>query len=489
MELGSRLNVITGDNGLGKSFLLDVAWWALTQTWLQEINPALTSGYVPRPSLPSKAARITFGLKLEGDPSSQEVSYGQRQQAWLRQTIYGNNPGIVIYALADGGFAVWDPARNAGGIGRVPIAGQGGWMSTELVPAYVFSTKEIWDGLRVLVDGKPTVVCNGLLADWTSWIRERGTDAKRMTSVLAKLAPTVGATTLEVSSEFARVSVNDVRDIPLLSMGYGQDVPILYASLGVRRIAALAYVMSWAWREHVIAANQLGVSPSTHVVLLFDELEAHLHPLWQRAIAPALLEIATTLTDDVSSKVQLIATTHSPLVLASLEPVFDETTDKLFTLEQAEGRKGRPASISLHEQVWAKQGDVVNWLVSGAFGLKQGRSLEAERAIEAAEAWMRKDLAALPADLKTQARIHAELQRTLAGHDEFWPRWIVSELPRQPEKAVTRTPAKAASRAPAKTASRAPAKTASRTSAKKPASPRPPAKRLPARSGRTRRDG
>ena len=35
-ELGSRLNLITGDNGLGKSFLLDVAWWALTRTWARE---------------------------------------------------------------------------------------------------------------------------------------------------------------------------------------------------------------------------------------------------------------------------------------------------------------------------------------------------------------------------------------------------------------------------------------------------------------------
>ncbi len=33
-ELGERLNVLTGDNGLGKSFVLDVAWWALTGTWV-----------------------------------------------------------------------------------------------------------------------------------------------------------------------------------------------------------------------------------------------------------------------------------------------------------------------------------------------------------------------------------------------------------------------------------------------------------------------
>jgi len=32
-SFGERLNVITGDNGLGKSFLLDVCFWSLTGTW------------------------------------------------------------------------------------------------------------------------------------------------------------------------------------------------------------------------------------------------------------------------------------------------------------------------------------------------------------------------------------------------------------------------------------------------------------------------
>jgi len=33
IELSDRLNVFTGDNGLGKSFLLDIAFWALTGCW------------------------------------------------------------------------------------------------------------------------------------------------------------------------------------------------------------------------------------------------------------------------------------------------------------------------------------------------------------------------------------------------------------------------------------------------------------------------
>jgi hypothetical protein len=39
LELSPRRNIVTGDNGLGKSFLLDVAWWALTGSWSG--NPAL----------------------------------------------------------------------------------------------------------------------------------------------------------------------------------------------------------------------------------------------------------------------------------------------------------------------------------------------------------------------------------------------------------------------------------------------------------------
>ncbi len=437
MELGSRLNVITGDNGLGKSFLLDVAWWALTQRWLQEVNPELTSGYVPRPTVPGEQAKISF----KWDGREEETPYNPAYQAWGGlQQIYGLNPGIVLYALADGGFAVWDPYRNSGGVRSRPVVISSS-LHEERASAYVFGAKEVWDGLRVTVDGKSTVVCNGLLADWASWIRERGADAQRMEAVLSKLAPTLGADAIRVSSEFARLSLNDVRDIPMLRMGYGQDVPVLYASLGVRRVAALAYIMSWAWREHLIAAKQLGEAPASQMVVLFDELEAHLHPRWQRAIAPALLDVVHTLTGGASAQIQLIATTHSPLVLASLEPLFDELTDRLFTLEQIEEGKAA-GQVVLREQPWAKQGDAVNWLVSAAFGLKQGRSLESELAIEAAEAWMRGDHAALPAKLKTKASIHAELLRTLAGHDVFWPRWVVATEATQGARSSEPTPAK-----------------------------------------------
>lgn len=331
MDLAPRLNLITGDNGLGKSFLLDVAWWALTRKWPHEVNANLTSGYVARPRDVNRKASISFLVESKKGKVEYESPYKPAEQSWLGKRGRPVNPGLVIYALADGGFAVWDPARNY-------WKKKGNVEGPERVPAFVFSAKEVWDGLRIPIEEKETVVCNGLLADWASWIREKGADARRMKAVISLLTPTLGGGEIKLGSEFARLSVDDVRDIPTVNMGYDQDVPILYASLGLRRITALAYVLSWAWREHIMASKQRAEAPSSRVIVLFDEIEAHLHPRWQRLIVPALLKVVQTLTEDASARVQLVAATHSPLVLASVEPSFDDEKDAWFDLDFSKGR-------------------------------------------------------------------------------------------------------------------------------------------------------
>ena len=51
LEFGERLNLITGDNGLGKSFLLDIAWWAMTRSWPAELNSKLSIGKMALPTI------------------------------------------------------------------------------------------------------------------------------------------------------------------------------------------------------------------------------------------------------------------------------------------------------------------------------------------------------------------------------------------------------------------------------------------------------
>ena len=65
--------------------------------------------------------------------------------------------------------------------------------------------------------------------------------------------------------------------------------------------------------------------------MLIDELEAHLHPRWQRSILSSVLRLAESL--HANATIQLIAATHSPLVLASAEPTFDAEQDAWFDLD------------------------------------------------------------------------------------------------------------------------------------------------------------
>lgn len=407
MTLAPRLNLITGDNGLGKSFLLDVAWWALTRRWPHDLNPALTSGYPAKPNELNRRAAIEFVVISKTKEVAYASSYSPRDEAWIGKQGRPWMPGLVLYAHSDGGFSVWDPHRNYWKTrGNVDVQ--------ERLPGYVFSPKDVWDGLEVEVDGKPTVVCNGLVRDWAGWIKEKGEDAKRMAAALKRLAPR--GETLE-PGRLVRLSVNDARDIPSLRLPYADAVPILHASAGVRRITALCYMLTWAWREHLFAANQLGETPANRLVLLFDEIESHLHPRWQRTILNAVLELSKSLNRD--AEIQLIAATHSPLVLASAEPTFDPDQDAWFDLDLESD--GHDRVVALRRRDFVRRGDVSNWLTSEAFDLKSPRSLEAENAIEQAKELLRRRE---HPSLKEARRVDSALKKAgMSDIDPFWVRW------------------------------------------------------------------
>lgn len=397
VEFAQRLNFITGDNGLGKSFLLDTAWWVLTRTWAREA-PAVPQRDTKKPSIAYAYSKSTPGIFEE------ESFFNRGEQVWPVKQGRPPIPGVVIYAGVDGSFSAWDPARNY-------------WQdkdaqSFERLKAFNFTPEQVWKGL----EGAGGIRhCNGLIQDWVLWQKGQDPAFADLTKVLDALSPS-GEEKL-MPGDPVRVGL-DVTDYPSLRMPYGQDVALIHASAGMRRITALAYLLVWTWREHLIACQQTGRKAAKEIVFLVDEIECHLHPQWQRRIVPALLRVMQALTGK-KVPVQLVVATHSPLVLASAEPEFDEDQDAIFNIQLYDGQ------AHIEPEPWAKQGDVVNWLVSDTFGLQQARSVEAEQAIEAAEAWMRGDKISLPENLRTQAAIDKELRRVLAGHDDFWPRWVV----------------------------------------------------------------
>ena len=61
-----RMNLLTGDNGLGKTSLLDTAWWSLTGHWPHDVNPRLTVESPPRPRSVRAPATIEARVRWFG---------------------------------------------------------------------------------------------------------------------------------------------------------------------------------------------------------------------------------------------------------------------------------------------------------------------------------------------------------------------------------------------------------------------------------------
>lgn len=424
IDLAQRLNLIAGDNGLGKSFLLDAVWWALTHTWA-------SVPMEPR-QVPARISATWQGASSAGKPTRFETEYSADNLRWSWRFERSDEvetrltmPGLIVHARVDGGFAVHDSMRTSLAF----------WKKGESGSIFKLDPQEVWDGK--VVDGSPR--CNGLIRDWVDWQRE-GTDGslafQRLRRVLTRLSPEAGE---ELRPGPPARLPDDSRAIPTLRMPYGV-VPITHASAGMRRIAALAYVLVWAFEENAVAAARTRQRPERRLLFLIDEIEAHLHPRWQRVVMPALLNVGVEIdTPELEpTQVQFLVTTHSPLVLASLEPHFDIARDALWTLDLVGN------SVRATKTLWERHGNASNWLTSDVFDLKSSRSKEAEAVITRIDAI---DPSAPPRARELDA-IEREMARVLGELDPLWPRWreLRESLHRAPPPAKPRKRASASKR-------------------------------------------
>ena len=81
LNFGPRLNLFTGDNGLGKSFLLDIIWWAMTRHWPAELNPKLTAGKMALPTDKTRKAEIDFSFSAASKPMQSKSQFMPRLQS------------------------------------------------------------------------------------------------------------------------------------------------------------------------------------------------------------------------------------------------------------------------------------------------------------------------------------------------------------------------------------------------------------------------
>lgn len=424
LEFGERLNVLTGDNGLGKSFVLEVAWWALTGTWVNRPmlpqrgneSDAMLAGEVEIGTGNAKGGP-EFSRKFDRIAQEWEDRYGRDETIMLSpiseagRSYWEDRLSIlnpVLYVRPDGMFSLWDSTRLQQAPGHAHLQLRPHMKAS----AIHFTPDELWD-TGVKREGK--TICNGLIQDWVTWqLEAQGDDAHPFNLLSRVLARLSHPDEPMKPGKPLKLYLDDARKFPTVELPYG-TIPVVHASAGMKRILSLAYLITWMWIEHVQAAQMTGRRPADRLVVLLEEPETHLHPKWQRVIVPALLDVLNNLGEGI--RPQIIMTTHAPLVMASLETHVDQEKDRLFNFELREGK------ITLDELPWVKYGDVSAWLTSEAFDLSRSTSSEAEKAINAAYDVMAGKKDKLQSPLDSIDAINNELNRVLDGNHPFLVRW------------------------------------------------------------------
>ncbi|MEW6161427.1 MAG: AAA family ATPase [Verrucomicrobiota bacterium] len=112
---------------------------------------------------------------------------------------------------------------------------------------------------------------------------------------------------------------SDLKEIVLSIRGFEQ--PFYNLSAGQRMMLALVAdiaIKAVTLNSYLLGPDQSGASDPMHVlrqspgVVLIDELDVHLHPKWQRRVATDLKQIFR--------KIQFVCTSHSPQVIGEIQP-------------------------------------------------------------------------------------------------------------------------------------------------------------------------
>jgi len=100
----------------------------------------------------------------------------------------------------------------------------------------------------------------------------------------------------------------DERTKELVYFSTGEALPLRFMSAGYRSLIGM--VADIAYRMAILNPNlKSEVTERTTGIVLIDEIDLHIHPKWQWRIVEALIQ--------TFPYVQFIATTHSPIVIAS----------------------------------------------------------------------------------------------------------------------------------------------------------------------------
>nr|VFK55460.1 MAG: Predicted ATP-binding protein involved in virulence [Candidatus Kentron sp. TUN]VFK61473.1 MAG: Predicted ATP-binding protein involved in virulence [Candidatus Kentron sp. TUN] len=316
LELDDRLNVFVGENGAGKSTVLDAA--AILLSWLvNRVKSARGSGRpITEPDIHNAEHSASLSVTLNED---------DRAMSWrVAKARKGHRDGTAVSALTG--------ASEAAQRLSAAISEGNGRANLPLFAYYPVNRAVLDIPLRIRARHRfdllsaydESLIGGANFRTFFEWFREREdleNEARRdyqspllvesidassgfpdpqleaVRNALTRLMPEFKNLTvrrnplrMEVEKEGKRLLVNQLSDGEMCLMAMAGDI--------ARRMAI----------ANPSRDNPLGGDG----VILIDEIDLHLHPLWQRMVIPRFTE--------VFPNIQFLISTHSPHVITHVRP-------------------------------------------------------------------------------------------------------------------------------------------------------------------------
>lgn len=331
------INVLIGDNGAGKSSVL-TATRMLVSEMLYLINGEGIKHF--------KQSDTRVDVNVAGDATlvfekhwpvviSGKLSFEDKEYSLYREKA---NEGISEISNNTQVYKIYtDLIKNTGS--SIPILNyqrfDRDWMSAskkqkELTGIKTGMTDRV-DGLRGCLDGNG---CDDIVSEWClkmSMIEfERHSSVNEFTvfkSIIARFIKAIMDIDEDVEIYYSIAEGG-------LVLGIGQEKNLIYnLSTGYRAILSL--VMELAYRTVVLNPNFDDSLAGLEGIVMVDEIDAHLHPIWQWKIIDAL--------EETFPKVQFIVATHSPIILSSAKNAHIIKLDDLSKVSYLESGYGLSA--------------------------------------------------------------------------------------------------------------------------------------------------
>ena len=183
--------------------------------------------------------------------------------------------------------------------------------------------------LLPIIAGEPDFRLDKLknwILDLDHLIKSGGKSGARYKQLLDNFFEVIGRLTPGVDIKLERIDVSRKR---VLVKTHDGVVPLEYVSQGTSSLIGWIGVLlrrlddMYGKQQEIHGEQYDGLKQ--HALVLIDEVDAHMHPEWQQIIAPAIR--------DLFPNIQIMATTHSPLIVPSLNP------DEIIRLQRSKDGK------------------------------------------------------------------------------------------------------------------------------------------------------